>query len=55
MSVISKAMPPDSHPEPSLRLAAQAGLDVMPDDAVLEDSGVGRFLKPRATARTIAD
>ncbi len=41
-------------PEPGLRLAARSGLDVMLTDAVLEDGGVGRFLKPRTTARTIA-
>ena len=35
-------------PEPGLRLAARSGLDVMLTDAVLEDGGVGRFLKPRA-------
>jgi hypothetical protein len=54
MSATSKAIPRDSHPGPGLRPAAQAGLDVMLADAVLEESGVGRFLEPRATARTIA-
>jgi polyhydroxyalkanoate synthase len=42
------------HAEPGLRLAARSGLDVMLTDAVVEDGGVGRFLKPRATARTMA-
>jgi polyhydroxyalkanoate synthase len=40
--------------EPGLRLAARSGLDVMLTDAVLEEGGVRRFLKPRAAARTIA-
>jgi len=50
----SKTMPADSHAEPGLRLAARSGLDVMLTDAVLEEGGVGRFLKPRAAAGTIA-
>jgi hypothetical protein len=37
-----------------LRLAARSGLDVMLNDAVLEDGGVSRFLKPRAAGRAIA-
>jgi polyhydroxyalkanoate synthase len=41
-------------PEPGLRLAARSGLDMMLTDAVLEDGGVARFLKPRAAARTVA-
>ena len=40
--------------EPGLRRAARSGLDVMLSDAVLEGGGVGRFLKPKATGRTIA-
>ena len=54
MAATSKPMPGDSHPDPGLRLAARSGLDVMLTDAVLEDGGVGRFVKPRAAARTIA-
>jgi polyhydroxyalkanoate synthase len=53
MAAISKPMAGSSS-EPGLRLAAQSGLDVMLTDAVLEDGGVGRFLKPRAAGRTIA-
>jgi len=34
-------------PRPGLRHAARSGLDVVLTDAVLEDRGVGRFLKPR--------
>lgn len=45
---------PSAHPEPGLRLAAHSGLDVMLTDAVLEDGGLGRFLKPTATGRTLA-
>jgi hypothetical protein len=40
--------------EPVLRPAAESSLDVMLTDAALGDGGVGRFLKPRAAARTIA-
>jgi polyhydroxyalkanoate synthase subunit PhaC len=47
-------MPRQSHSEPGLRLATRSGLDMMLTDAVLEDGGVGRFLKPRAAARTLA-
>ena len=54
MAATSKSMPGDSHPDPGLRLAARSGLDVMLTDAVLEDGGVSRFLKPRAAARTVA-
>jgi hypothetical protein len=54
MAASSKPMPQDPHREPGLRLAAQSGLDAMLTDAVVEDGGVGRFLKPGATARTIA-
>jgi AcrR family transcriptional regulator len=54
MAATSKPMPRHSHSEPGLRLAARSGLDVMLTDAVLADGGVGRFLKPRAAARTIA-
>jgi len=39
---------------PGLRLAARSALDVMLADAVTEDEGVGRFLKPGAAGRTIA-
>jgi polyhydroxyalkanoate synthase subunit PhaC len=39
--------------EPGLRLAAESSLDVMLADAVLEDGGVGRFLKPGAAGRTV--
>ena len=34
-------------------MAAESSLDVMLADAVLEDRGVGRFLKPRAAGRTV--
>jgi poly[(R)-3-hydroxyalkanoate] polymerase subunit PhaC len=54
MGEISKPMPRDSHAEPGLRLAARSGLDVMLTDAVLEEGGVGRFLKPPAAGRTLA-
>ena len=54
MAASSKPMPQDSQREPGLRLAAQSGLDVMLTDAVVEDGGVGRFLKPRTAARTVA-
>jgi len=36
---------------PGLRLAAEAGLEVMLTDAVLDEGGVGRFLKPKAAGR----
>ena len=39
---------------PGLRLAAHSGLDVMLSDAVVEDGGVRRFLKPRAAGATVA-
>ena len=39
---------------PGLRPAASAGLDMMLTDAAVEDGGVRRFLKPRATGRTVA-
>ncbi len=39
--------------QPGLRPAARSGLDMMLTDAVLEDGGVRRFLKPRAAARTL--
>ena len=54
MTTTSTPTPPSSRTEPGLRLAAQSGLDVMLTDAVLEDGGLGRFLKPRAAGRTIA-
>jgi polyhydroxyalkanoate synthase len=38
---------------PGLRSAARSGLDVMLTDAVVEDSGVRRFLKPRAAGRAV--
>jgi polyhydroxyalkanoate synthase subunit PhaC len=53
MAATSTPTPRDPHAEPGLRLAARSGLDVMLTDAVLEDGGVGRVLKPRAAARTI--
>jgi polyhydroxyalkanoate synthase subunit PhaC len=53
MGASTKATPRDSTQSPGLRLAARSGLDVMLTDAVLEDGGVGRFLKPRAAAGTI--
>ena len=40
--------------EPGLRSAARSGLDVMLTDAVLEDGGVSRFVKPGAAGRTMA-
>jgi polyhydroxyalkanoate synthase len=40
--------------EPGLRSAARSGLDVMLTDAVLEDGGVSRFLKPGAAGRRVA-
>ena len=40
--------------EPGLRSAARSGLDVMLTDAVLEEGGVSRFVKPRAAGRTMA-
>lgn len=50
--------PPPTAPSaasgPGLRRAAQASLDVMLSDAVLDSGGVTRFLKPRAAGRTIA-
>ncbi|HUK71699.1 MAG TPA: alpha/beta fold hydrolase [Streptosporangiaceae bacterium] len=39
---------------PGLRQAASAGLDMMLTDAAVDDGGVGRFLRPRATGRTVA-
>ena len=56
MTPMSADTPPEriSRPEPGLRLAAQSGLDVMLNDAVLEDGGVGRLLKPRAAGRAMA-
>lgn len=50
----SNSKPRVSPSQPGLRLAARSGLDVMLSDAVLEGGGVGRFVKPRATGRTIA-
>ena len=44
---------PAEHSKAGLTLAAQSGLEVMLSDAALE-GGVGRFLKPRATGRTVA-
>jgi hypothetical protein len=40
---MSADTPPERipRPEPGLRLAARSGLDVMLNDAVLEDGGVG--------------
>jgi hypothetical protein len=38
---------------PGLRSAARSGLDVMLTDAVVEDGGVRRFLKPRAAGRAV--
>jgi polyhydroxyalkanoate synthase subunit PhaC len=45
---------PGGESTPGLRLAARSALDVMLTDAVIEDGGVGRFLKPGAAGRTIA-
>jgi polyhydroxyalkanoate synthase subunit PhaC len=39
---------------PGLRLATRSALDVMLTDAVTEDGGVGRFLKPGVAGRTMA-
>ena len=39
--------------EPGLRHGLQSGLDVMLTDAVLEDGGVRRFLKPGTAGRTL--
>jgi polyhydroxyalkanoate synthase subunit PhaC len=38
---------------PGLRLAARSGFDVLLTDAVIDDGGVGRFLRPRVAGRTI--
>ena len=38
---------------PGLGSAARSGLDVMLTDAVIEDGGVRRFLKPRAAGRAV--
>ena len=56
MSPSSASAKPERSPrrDPGLRLAARSGLDVMLSDAVLDDGGVGRFVKPRAAGRTIA-
>jgi polyhydroxyalkanoate synthase len=56
MSITANSTPKEhgSPREPGLRRAAQSGLDVMLSDAALEGGGVGRFLKPKATGRTIA-
>jgi polyhydroxyalkanoate synthase subunit PhaC len=43
----------DGGHKPGLRLAAESGLDVMLTDAVLDDGGVGRFLKPRPAGRMV--
>ena len=40
--------------QPGLRLAAESGLDVMLSDAALDQGGVTRLLKPKATVRTLA-
>jgi polyhydroxyalkanoate synthase subunit PhaC len=45
---------PGGESTPGLRLAARSALDVMLTDAVIEDGGVRRFLKPGAAGRTIA-
>ncbi|MBV8952703.1 MAG: alpha/beta fold hydrolase [Solirubrobacterales bacterium] len=44
----------DERSQVGLRPAARAGLDVMLTDAVMDNGGVGRVLKPRAAARTVA-
>ena len=54
MAATSTPRQPASGREPGLRSAARSGLDVMLTDAVLEEGGVSRFLKPRAAGRTIA-
>jgi polyhydroxyalkanoate synthase len=54
MTTTSTPTPSSARTEPGVRLAAQSGLDVMLTDAVLEDGGLSRFLKPRAAGQTIA-
>ena len=54
MAATSTPKQPASGREPGLRSAARSGLDVMLTDAVLEEGGVSRFLKPRAAGRTMA-
>ena len=54
MAATSTPRQPASGREPGLRSATRSGLDVMLTDAVLEEGGVSRFLKPRAAGRTIA-
>ena len=54
MSATTDPSPRDGSPQAAgLRQAARAGLDVMLSDAVLEDGGVSRFLKPKAAGRTL--
>ena len=58
MKPISADTPPErmSRPEPGLRLAARSGLDVMLNDAVLEDGGVGPLPEaPGGRARRLRD
>ena len=54
MSTTSTSTNGASTSEQGLRVAARSGLDVMLTDAALEEGGVRRFVKPRATVRTIA-
>ncbi|HSO98485.1 MAG TPA: alpha/beta fold hydrolase [Solirubrobacteraceae bacterium] len=54
MTATSSPTRRDSDSRPGLQQAARSGLDVMLTDAVLEDGGVGRFLKPHAVGRTLA-
>ncbi len=48
------ASQPGGDETPGLRLAARSGFDVLLTDAVIDDGGVGRFLKPKVAGRTIA-
>jgi polyhydroxyalkanoate synthase len=43
----------DGEDTPGLRLAARSGFDVLLADAVIDDGGVARFLKPKVAGRTI--
>jgi polyhydroxyalkanoate synthase len=54
MAATSSRTPQASDSQPGLRNAARSAMDVMLTDAVLEDGGVGRFLKPHAAGRTLA-
>jgi polyhydroxyalkanoate synthase len=54
MAATSSRTPRASDSQPGLRNAARSAMDVMLTDAVLEDGGVGRFLKPHAAGRALA-